>query len=182
VLRCCAALDAGAQVVWAVQVPSEGWQTIPESVACHLTMRSAGISKKEWDEVVDLSARIANATIAADDALAKLFVTRLLRILDSLELKHGRLPSILATRADYTDDARKKIALFEEAWRLGTEREDRSNLVMIASSLAELHIEELNDASTGARWLARLETALENHWDDSEYQELQRLRNLVNCR
>ena len=143
-------------------------------------MQMAGISKNDWDEVIDLSGKIANATIAADDALAELLAARLMRILDSLERKYGRLPGILATRADYTDDSPAKIALFEEAWRSATERHDRFNLVLIASSLAELHIEDLNDIPSGARWLTRLEEALENHWDDGEYQELQRLRKLVN--
>jgi len=72
--------------------------------------------------------------------------------------------------------------LFEEAWRIANDREDRFNLVLIASSLAELHIEELNDTSSGARWLKRMEEALENHWDDGEYQELQRLRKLLDSR
>ena len=72
--------------------------------------------------------------------------------------------------------------MFEEAWRIANDREDRFNLVLIASSLAELPIEELNDTSSGARWLKRMEEALENHWDDGEYQELQRLRKLLDSR
>ena len=142
-------------------------------------MTSDGISKEDWDEVIDLSAKIANASSAEDEVLGQLLTTRLLRVLDSLERKYGRCPGILATRADRVDDSRDKIALFEEAWRIANHGEDRFNLVLIASSLAELHIEELNDTSSGARWLARLEEALENHWDDGEYQELQRLRELV---
>jgi len=143
-------------------------------------MRTAhGISKDDWNEVIDLAAKIANAASAEDEALGQLLTTRLLRILDALERKYGKLPPILATRADYIDDAREKIALFEEAWRAANGRRDCFNLVLIASSLAELHIEELNDTSSGARWLARLEEALENYWDDGEYQELQRLRKLM---
>jgi len=146
-------------------------------------MRTAdGISKEDWDEVIDLSAKIANAASVEDETLGQLLTTRLFRVLDALERKYGRLPAILATRADRIDDSREKIALFEEAWRIANDREDRFNLVLIASSLAELHIEELNDTSSGARWLAKLEEALENHWDDGEYQELQRLRKLVDSR
>jgi hypothetical protein len=145
-------------------------------------MTSDGISKEDWDEVIDLSAKIADAASAEDEALRQPLTTRLLRALDSLERKYGRLPAILATRADYTDDPLQKIALLEEAWRIANNREDRFNLVLIASSLAELHIEELNDTSSGARWLACLEEALENHWDDGEYQELQRLRKLLDSR
>jgi hypothetical protein len=141
-----------------------------------------GISKEDWDEVLDLSSKIANAASAEDEALGQLLTTRLLRVLDSLERKYGRLPAILATRADYIDDSREKIALFEEAWRIANDREDRFNLVLIASSLAVLQIEELNDTSSGARWLKRMEEALENHWDDGEHQELQRLRKLLDSR
>ena len=48
-------------------------------------MRTAhGISKDDWDEVIDLAAKIANAASAEDEALGQLLTTRLLRILDAL--------------------------------------------------------------------------------------------------
>jgi hypothetical protein len=118
-----------------------------------LAMTNDGISKEDWDEVIDLSAKIANAICSDDEALSNLLSTRLLRILDALERKYGRLPGILATRADCIDDSQERIALFEEAWRIANDREDRFNLVLIASSLAELHIEELKDTSSAiAGW------------------------------
>jgi hypothetical protein len=142
-------------------------------------MVSDGISKADWEEVVDLSAKRANAVCSGDGALGELFNTRLLRYLETLQQKYGRLPGILATMADCLDDPRKRIDLLEDAWRIASVREDHANSVLIASSLAELYIDELKDRPCGEQWLARLEESLENHWDDIEYEELQRLRTLA---
>jgi len=137
-----------------------------------------GISLADWEEVVQLAAEIANATYSEDKALVKTLTNNLSRFLKSLEKKYGELPSILEAMADCTDDVTERVRLLERAWQIAGERSDKANLVFISSSLAQLYVEELKEVPTGRKWLNQLEECLENHWDDGEYQEFQRLRQL----
>jgi hypothetical protein len=66
--------------------------------------------------------------------------------------------------------------LLNQALQLAVNMGDKENVVSITSSLAETYIVELHDMAMGKIWLARLEEALDEHWDDIEYEQLISLR------
>lgn len=64
---------------------------------------------------------------------------------DRLEVMYGSLPSILATRADFTSPAeiRNKEDLLARAYALAIERRDRFNALQIAHALADLCLDAI---------------------------------------
>ena len=105
-----------------------------------------GISRGDWEMVHQCAVDIATA--ADDDVASQQSTRRLLQMLERLEHRYGPLPSILATRADYTEDASGRLALYQAAYDVASSREDARNLVWVASSLAELYAEELRDPTS----------------------------------
>jgi hypothetical protein len=92
-----------------------------------------------------------------------------------LEARYGPLPSILATRADYTDDAVDAVSLLERAYESAVARGDGVNRVEIAESLAQMHVEHLQDLHGAIRWLAAFVEELETSPDPGRLTELRRL-------
>jgi len=103
----------------------------------------------------------------------------LLAHLDVLEVQYGELPSILATRADYSENLQHKEHLLRHAYNLADVRKDRLNQLEIAHSLAELFIEDLNDTAEGSKWLDRLRAHAEQTNDFSRKSEYEQLRKTV---
>jgi hypothetical protein len=139
---------------------------------------SDGISRADWEEVVELAAEIANAACSDNQEMVQTLTRNLSKLLGVLETKYGELPSILEARATCTDDLPERVRLLERAWQVAGQRSDIANLVFISSSLAQLYVEELKEMTMGHLWLNHLEKCLGNHWDEEEHQELQRLRRL----
>lgn len=142
-------------------------------------MTSDGISTNDWEVVKEFAAEIANARCANDETTSDITAQKLLRYLDHLEAKYGKLSSILATRADYTSDLRQRVRLLQEAYELARISNDRENLTLTAAALAQLFVEEVGDVSSGEKWLASLADALGNKWDDMEHQEFKKLSTQV---
>src|SRR5947209_3200002 len=115
-------------------------------------MTSDGINKADWDIIQNYAARIAAAICNDQEGVSIDLTERLLKSLSQLEAKYGRLPSIVATEADYTHDQASRVKLLEEAFLLATEREDTSNQALSASSLAETFLEEMPDLHAAERW------------------------------
>lgn len=103
---------------------------------------SDGISDVDWDEIEKISFSIASAIEKGDDSTV--LVEKLFNKLDFLENKYGKLPSIAATRADYTDCPLKQLSLLKEAYASSLEIDDRKNMAYISASIAEFYME--NDA------------------------------------
>ena len=130
-----------------------------------------GISAEDWERVHELAVEIVNA----DEDESEGYRSRLLDYLYTLEEKYGELPSILATRADYTNDLRLKERLLARAYGLAMARGDDRNALYIAHSLAELSIEEFRDAKEGHRWLECVRQHLvriDDPWFAAEYERL----------
>lgn len=87
-----------------------------------------GISTQDWDMVHELAVDIVN-TNGDEQENSRV---RLLNFLDELEEKYGELPSILATRADYTADLRRKEQLLIRAYVLAGARHDSLNELELA--------------------------------------------------
>jgi hypothetical protein len=151
------------------------WEQTGERFNLSKNMTSDGISTEDWEVVQDYAAKIANAACADDEAASDVFTEKLSRYLECLEVKYGKRASILATRADYTTDLSQRLHLLQEAYELARQSNDKKNLTLTASSLAQLFAEEVADVSSADKWLAALADALGEKWDDLEYQEFQKL-------
>ncbi len=103
---------------------------------------SDGIFDVDWDEIEKISFSIASAIEKGDNSTV--LVEKLFNKLDFLEDKYGKLPSITATRADYTDCPLKQLSLLKEAYASSLEINDKKNMAYISASIAEFYME--NDA------------------------------------
>lgn len=131
---------------------------------------SDGIEGGDWEEIMTLSAAVANQTsIGLDSGLE---TKRLMRALDKLEKKYGRLPSILSTRADYVDNADVSISLLKEAYVTADENSDVKNKVFISSSLAEMYLDTLENKQLASFWVETLKKDLEKYPDDEYFNDL----------
>lgn len=136
-------------------------------------MTRDGISTEEWDRVHAVAVDIVNSSAIEDDVLCAHHTERLFDILDGLEAIYGRIPSILDTRADYTDDPAVAIALYEEALA-ASEDPDLSSLIL--PSLIRLKIQERHDESAISNLLLELERLTGMHESSFEVDELRGLQ------
>jgi hypothetical protein len=143
-------------------------------------MTSDGISTEDWDLVHEIALEVVNTSSRGDETASERATEELLALLEKLEERYGPLPSLLATRADYFDDAGSReywlIMAFAEAERLG----DSKNMTLIAHSLAAYYVQD--DDRKAEHWLDRLNDCLKTHFEESEASELERLRHLHSSR
>lgn len=114
----------------------------------------------DWKKVEALAFAIADAVGHGRSKEAVRLTRRMLALLSELERKHGKHPSILATRADYVDSSKARLRLFLDAYSRAKRRGDRRNLWLIACSLAEYYIEEDRNPREGRRWLKSMKAHL----------------------
>jgi hypothetical protein len=138
-----------------------------------------GIATEDWDRVHQLALDIVNASAEGDTAASDAAALQLREFLDELQEKHGPLPSLLATRADYVSGTEERDYWLTAAYEQATVRRDLKNLVWIAASLACLHLEDLADTVKGEEWLRRLEDHLKTAPNASEAEEAHRLREVL---
>lgn len=137
-----------------------------------------GISSDEWDRVTELAFEIWHHIDDAEEETRRL---QLFAYLDALETKYGPLPSILATRADFSSagDIGNQEELLVRAYALAVERGDRFNALVIAHSLADMYLWELGKPLEGGTWLACFGTLLrhdpEDPWWQEEYDRLKEI-------
>lgn len=100
------------------------------------------ILEADWNIIKNCSSEIANATACGiDDRLLR---GKLFSELCTLRAKYGRLPSILATQADY-EDSEQQLSLLKEAYSAACEIYDVKNKAYISSSLVEAYLENENE-------------------------------------
>ena len=123
---------------------------------------SDGIENGDWDGVKELAFELLGEVLSAVDRSHEIDLcrNRLLAYLDTLEVKYGALPSILATRADYVDDYATQEGLLHLAYDAAVSLGDIENLSHIAHSLAQLYISELVNVADTRTWLDRLDDHL----------------------
>jgi hypothetical protein len=136
-------------------------------------MTRDGISTEEWDRVHTVAVDIVNASAIEDAVLCAHHTERLFDILDELEAIYGRIPSILDTRADYTDDPTVAITLYEEALSVSVDP-DLTSLVL--SSLIRLKIQERHAESSISDLLLELEKLTDINKCNFEVDELRALQ------
>jgi hypothetical protein len=139
-------------------------------------MTSDGINTEDWDRVKELACQIVNSSSAGNDRASSKYTKSLLAFLTELQKKYGELPSILATEADYMEDIPERLQLLKRAYALAEKLQDYRNQVLIASSIAEIYIEELADVKNATVWLDLLETNINNSQDWEEVKDLNELK------
>ncbi|RYD17418.1 MAG: hypothetical protein EOP88_26685 [Verrucomicrobiaceae bacterium] len=136
-------------------------------------MTPDGISTADWNRVHEAACRIVNAIMMDDDVLSDHHTSSLFEILDELERRYGRLPSILATRADFSDDPLEAIPLLEEALALST---DALSSRLALQSLVTRMIEGGHDDNEVEARLAELDELSDEQTDPSDFEEALDLR------
>ena len=119
---------------------------------------SDGISSADWSGVEECAEDIVAAS--ANDLDCGLLMSNMHKQLNRLKSKYGRLPSILATEADYVEDQILELSLLKEAYISACEISDEKNIAFIAASLAEFYLESVIDINKAEFWRAKLEDAL----------------------
>ena len=131
-----------------------------------------GISTEDWDVVHQLAVDLVNAS---DDEREARRVA-LLDWLDKLQRKYGPRPSVLATRADYLDDADpEREMLLLEAHSLAESANDGTNGLYVSHSLAELYLAK-QDLNNVDEWLTRMRSYLDEIKDSGLTNEYHRMR------
>ena len=111
------------------------------------------IDPQHWDNVSELAAAIATASMQDDDILVESKTAAINVLLDELEVLYPNHPSLQATRADYADNPASRIELLISAYRFAEGFRDRKNQVMIAISLVEEYKDQ-QDWENCSHWLA----------------------------
>jgi hypothetical protein len=135
-----------------------------------------GVSDQHWRRVQELAWSLLRH---ADDEKAELCRSHLLDYLERLELRYGVLPSILATRGEFSEDREDQKKLLLAAYELAEARRDHQNLLYIAHSLAELYLDEFKDPVESKRWLDAMRRALKIEKDPWFRRQHTRLRRRV---
>lgn len=129
-----------------------------------LNQTSDGVSGADWYLVRCRASEVVNATIGPTSRYV-LAQRRLMGLLSRLIKKYGKRPSLLATKADYMSSPRKRVALWEHAFRSAENATDHINCVLIATSLVEFYFEDALDETKGNLWLTKLEGCLLGYKD-----------------
>lgn len=137
-------------------------------------MTPDGISTEEWDHVYEICIDLVNASAIDDQVLVESYRERLFEFLDQLEIKYGRIASVLATRADFTPCPITAIPLLEEALLVST---DDISTRLTLQSLVKLMIEEKYEREFISKRLQELEKLTT---DSSDLEVLNELQSLFN--
>lgn len=125
---------------------------------------SDGISDADWNIVRQCTEGIVQASsLGADDSL---LISNLFSELRKLEAVYGRLPSILATEADFTEDICREQSLLKEAYASAYELSDYKNMTYVSASLAEFYIERMQNLKKAVFWQEALSGNLCNYSDE----------------
>lgn len=125
---------------------------------------SDGISDNDWSAVEDLVLNIVNQSANGQDDQS--FRLALLFKLESLEEQYGRLPSLLATQADFTDDRTQALVLLKEAYINAGKLNDYKNLSYVSASLSEFYAEDIVSYEKLCFWAEIFKTNLKQYEDD----------------
>lgn len=136
-------------------------------------MTPDGISNDDWHRVHHAACDIVNASAAGDEVLSDHHHERLFEIIGELEVVYGRLPSLLATRADFMDDDAAAIPLLEEAL---VACEDEVSERLTLDSLIGRMIDQHFPDEMIQKHLTRLESLVETHGDETDREELAELK------
>ena len=97
------------------------------------------LDRSDWTKLTNLSAKIADAVLVeGDELLAGKSIKELLALIDSLLHKYGKLPSLLAIKADFINDSGDRLELYDKAYVMAEKDHDFLNMKMILESIEEM--------------------------------------------
>ena len=97
------------------------------------------LDRSDWTKLTNLSAKIADAVLVeGDELLAGKSIKELLALIDSLLHKYGKLPSLLAIKADFIDNSGERLELYDKAYVMAEKDHDFLNMKMILESIEEM--------------------------------------------
>ena len=102
-------------------------------------------TKQEWEAVHQSACDIVNALGMEDEVLAAHHTQCFFDSLDALDCPYGPSASLIATRADFTDDLNERRRLYEYALGLARRDDDEFEENEILQSLAELDQDQRDD-------------------------------------
>lgn len=100
-------------------------------------MTPDGISAEDWEKVFQVARSLTNALLREEVDLVLNCQSQLGEVLDELESRYGRLPSILATRADFSECPEEAMLLLQEALQIAT---DQLSIRLALQSLVSLQL------------------------------------------
>ena len=104
-----------------------------------MNQHSNRLARSDWEKLTKLSTKIADAAIVeCDEPVAEKYIEDLLVLIESLLQQYGKLPSLLATKADFIHDDQMKVSLYEEAYTIAEKSDDFINMRMILDSISEM--------------------------------------------
>ena len=115
------------------------------------------LTDEEWEKISDTICDVANEVYSEDVLLYQL---------KRLRLKHGELPILLSTEADFIDSIEDRLSLYKKAVDLSLQAVDVSCLTQSAESLAEIYIEKLSDYENGSIWVGKLKEYVALYGDE----------------
>lgn len=124
------------------------------------------LTKKEFDELVDLICDIVNTSNPDLDYDNPLCDKNLFNKLDKLLLKYGELPDLLCIRADFIDSIDERLKLYKRAIELSKTLNDFKNLTQSAESITLIYIEEQPDYDNAYKWFNKLESWVSEYGDE----------------
>jgi len=136
-------------------------------------MTPDGISDDDWHRVHHAACDIVNASAAGDEVLCEHHHERLFEIIGELETVYGRLPSLLATRADFMDDDASAIPLLQEA--LVACEDPVSEQLTLDSLIGRMINQHFPDEIIQTH-LTRLESIITSNGDDGDQAKLAELK------
>jgi hypothetical protein len=112
------------------------------------------LTEEELEQIKDTIGDVVNGISSRDE---------LQNQLHRLRLKHGELPFLLSTEADFIDSIEVRLSLYKRVVELSLTPLDASCLTQSAESIAEIYIEELRDYHNGYVWMERLKEFVSLH-------------------
>jgi hypothetical protein len=140
---------------------------------------SDGISDEDWNDVHELAVEIVNHSAAENHTAEARARALLIALLNRLDLKYGKRPSLLATRADYVESPTEREHLLLSAFSEADRIKDTENRLLVAESLASLYLEELHNLNEGAKWLGVWRHELGADPERRDREEVSRLERIL---
>jgi len=137
-------------------------------------IKSAMISKVEWDVITRIACDIVNYTIAEDEIAAGSKKKDILKELNRLRTIHGDEPSTIHALGLYTQNSKRKIRFFKLSYQISIRNNEFNDALDAANSAFDFCMEmKLTDRVIV--WRERVESLLSHATDRESLDEARRL-------
>jgi hypothetical protein len=130
--------------------------------------------KKDWETIAEIACEYTNYTLADDEIAAGSRKNELVAVIRSTIKKHGNVPFLLETLADYTDSLKEALELYERAAVLNVEASNFNDALSCANRALDRALDD-EWHSPIALWRSRVEAYALKADDKDELAEAKRL-------